>query len=77
MAKALSYLGLQDAARKRRMGSQRPGAWAGSAVSTDNGVVIKSVSQERWEKLRTKIQWIGEKVGVTVGDIPTEVFKVR
>ena len=62
MTKTLSYLGLQDAARKRRMGSQRPGAWAGSVVSTDNGVVMKSVSQERWEKLRTKIRWINERL---------------
>ena len=50
MAKTLCYLGLQDAARKRRMGSQRPGAWAGAVVSTDTGMVLKSVSKDRWVK---------------------------
>jgi len=34
LAKGLSYLGLQDAARKRRDGSQKPGAWAGSVIVT-------------------------------------------
>ena len=43
MAKILSYLGLQDAAQKRQMGSRRPGAWVGAVVSTNNGVVMKIV----------------------------------
>ena len=55
MAKTLSFLGLQDAARKRRMGSQPLEAWAGLVVSTDNEVVMKSVTQERWENMWTKI----------------------
>ena len=49
------------------MGSQRPGAWAGSVVSIDNRVVMKSVTQERWEKMRTKIRRIVEKVSVVDG----------
>lgn len=55
MAKGLCWLGLQEAARKRRVGSQRPGAWAGAIVYSDKGRVTKSVTQERWEKLRNKI----------------------
>ena len=51
IAKGLSWLGLQDAARKRRRASQRPGAWAGSIISSDTGKVTKSVTQERWEKI--------------------------
>jgi hypothetical protein len=35
MAKGLCFLGLQDAARKRREPSRRPGAWAGVTVMTD------------------------------------------
>ena len=35
LAKGLSYLSLQDAARKRRDGSQKPGAWAGSVCHCD------------------------------------------
>lgn len=31
-----SYLGIQDAARKRRAPSQQAGAWAGSIVRTNN-----------------------------------------
>jgi len=45
-----NYLGLQDAARKRRGPSQEPGAWSGSVVRTTNGNVSVLVSQEKWEK---------------------------
>jgi len=45
-----NYLGLQDAARKRRGPSQEPGAWSGSVVRTTEGQVSVLVSQEKWEK---------------------------
>ena len=60
MAKTLCYLGLQDAAQKQRLGSQRPGAWAGAVVSTDTGMVLKSVSKDRWVKTQQKVRWIAE-----------------
>ena len=56
MAKELCWLGLQDAARKKRRASQRPGAWAGSVIATDGETVTKSVTQERWEKTQNKIR---------------------
>jgi len=34
VAKICSFLGFQDAARKRRAPSQEPGAWAGAVVTT-------------------------------------------
>mmetsp|Transcript_11543 Transcript_11543/g.17733 ORF Transcript_11543/g.17733 Transcript_11543/m.17733 type:complete len:80 (+) Transcript_11543:2996-3235(+) len=58
-----SYLGLQDAARKRREPSQEPGAWAGSVVSTQGGQVCKSVTQERWDKLKTRVRWLAGQAG--------------
>lgn len=45
VASTLNHLGLQDAARKRRGGSQTPGAWAGSIVNTSDGFISVSVSQ--------------------------------
>ena len=36
----LGYLGIQDAARKRRPPMQAPGAWAGAVFDTRNGVSI-------------------------------------
>ena len=50
VGKTLSFLGLQDAARKRRMSSKRPGAWAGAIVAADGSQVTKSVSKDRWIK---------------------------
>lgn len=58
VAKICSYLGLQDVARKRREPSREPGAWAGCVVSTVNGQVCKSVTQERWEKTLSRIRWL-------------------
>ena len=66
MAKGLCYLGLQDAARKRRRSSRRPGAWAGCIVAAEEGKpVTKLVTHERWCKLRFKIRWIAKQVGYT------------
>ena len=50
-----SYLGIQDAARKRRPPSQNAGAWAGSILRTNKLEVGRSVSQERWTKARSII----------------------
>jgi hypothetical protein len=50
VASICNYLGVQDAARKRREASQTPGAWAGSVISTDGKGVYVTVSQEKWDK---------------------------
>ena len=51
-ASTFNYLGIQDAARKRREPSQEPGAWAGTVLSTTNGVVGIRVSKEKWDKAK-------------------------
>ena len=51
-----SYLGIQDAARKRRPPSQNAGAWAGSILRTNGAEVGKLVSDERWTKARNIIR---------------------
>jgi hypothetical protein len=55
-----SYLGIQDAARKRRPPSQRnAGAWAGSIIRTNDSEVGITVSQERWSKTKSIIgKWL-------------------
>ena len=73
MAKGLAWLGLQDAARKRRMPSQRPGAWAGATVSSDGSVVCKGVTKERWEKVQLRIRWLAKQIGL-VDDITPNDF---
>jgi hypothetical protein len=60
VGKVNAHLGCQDAARKRRAPAQVPGAWAGASMSTDDTDVYKSVTQERWEKLKTRLSWISE-----------------
>jgi hypothetical protein len=57
-----AYLGLQDAARKRRTPSRSPGSWAGSDVhSTDNKVSVM-VSQDQWDKMQGILQDIKEEM---------------
>ena len=46
----LQYLGIQDAARKRRIGD---GPWAGGVYTTDQGKIRKTVTKEKWQKGRT------------------------
>jgi hypothetical protein len=72
VASVCSYLGIQDATRKRRKASKTPGAWAGAVISTDDEGVYVSVSEEKWKKARDIVErtvkeiaegdgWIGRK----------------
>ena len=47
VAKTLSYLGMQDAPRKNRDSSQRPGAWSGGVVHSDDPQVWVLVSEDK------------------------------
>jgi hypothetical protein len=53
VASVCSFLGIQDASRKRRSASKTPGAWAGTVILTDDKGVYVTVSQEKWEKSRS------------------------
>jgi hypothetical protein len=64
-ASVANSLGIQDAARKRRFGSQRPGAWAGSVVETSQEGVFVTVSQEKWDKCKRYIGDIVEEMNRT------------
>ena len=65
VASICSYLGIQDASRKRRPPSQAPGAWAGSVVAvTPEGPGV-SVSQEKWDKTRRYIAEMQEELAET------------
>jgi hypothetical protein len=54
----LQNLGNQDAARKRRGVSQRPGAWAGGIVYTDQGLMRKLVGQSKWDKAKRFLEQV-------------------
>jgi hypothetical protein len=47
VASTMHWLGIQDAARKRRDPSETPGPWAGSIIHSDGGAISITVSQER------------------------------
>lgn len=49
----LQVLGIQDAGRKREFGGQRPRAWTGGVVHTDQNSTRKFVVQKKWDKLKT------------------------
>lgn len=49
--------------------SQEPGAWAGAAVSTADGMVQKSVTQERWEKAKRRMQWLAFQAGCNMSQV--------
>ena len=64
-ASVANSLGIQDAARKRRFSSRKPGAWAGSVVETTDKGVFVTVSQEKWDKCKRYIGDIIEELGRT------------
>jgi hypothetical protein len=63
----LQYLGNQDAPRKRRPVSQRPGAWAGGIVYTDQGVTRKLLSQEKWDRVKDFLAWVTQGLKSPLG----------
>ena len=69
--------GNQDAARKRRPESQRPGAWAGCAVCADQGLVRKFTTQEKWDKTKVHLTWIAELLDTPPGTIPRKPFQSK
>jgi hypothetical protein len=77
VAKTCSWLGLQDAAQKRREASLEPGAWAETVIWASQVDVKKMVTQERWEKTQRKLDWIhraakGERGGDIASECPPE-----
>jgi hypothetical protein len=49
-ASILNSLGIQDAPRKRRDSSQKPGAWSGSAIRVTLDGVCVLASEDKWDK---------------------------
>jgi hypothetical protein len=75
VAKTCAWLGLQDAARKRREPSKEPGAWAGTVMWATEVDVKTMVTQERWDKTKAKLDWIwrlseGERGGNIASECP-------
>jgi hypothetical protein len=67
VASVCSFLGIQDATRKRRKASKTPGAWAGAVVSTDDDGVYVSVSEEKWEKAKAILKKTQEEISECAG----------
>jgi hypothetical protein len=68
-ASTLSYLGMQDASRKREAPSQRAGAWSGVVCHTDTGAVRVLCTQDKWDKAGTYIQEL-QAVNTTTNSFP-------
>mmetsp|Transcript_7983 Transcript_7983/g.19280 ORF Transcript_7983/g.19280 Transcript_7983/m.19280 type:complete len:1317 (-) Transcript_7983:1541-5491(-) len=72
-ASIMNFLGIQDAARKRRDSSQTPGAWAGSVVLTRPEGVFVMVDQAKWDKAKKMIA----EVEVMCNQNPTAMNRKR
>jgi hypothetical protein len=62
VASRLQYLGIQDAPRKRRPSTQKPGAWAGCVFEISPDKIGKTVTQEKWDKAKAIVESIAGKV---------------
>ena len=72
-AAVLNTLGIQDAPRKRRDGSQAPGAWSGCVLRTDKDGVFVYVSQEKWDKTKRLL----DEVMTLITMAPTKIPRKR
>ena len=66
----MSYLGIQDATRKRRRITQRPGEWNGSIIIAVEGVgLFVTVSEKKWLKTileKLDQSWSNDKTSTRV-----------
>lgn len=63
MAAGLNYLGEQDAARKRKSASQKPGPWAGAVIEAVDGEgLYVSTSDEKWKKMKNIIERYSQEI---------------
>jgi hypothetical protein len=58
----LAFLGLQDAARKRRDPGQETGAWTGSVVWTSENQLVVMTTQDKWDKAREQLAWVQSNI---------------
>jgi hypothetical protein len=58
----LTWLGIQDTPRKKCKASQRSGAWAGSVIHMDGGMVTVLISDAKWNKTKKIIQNLKEQL---------------
>ena len=71
----MAYLGLQDATRKRRPESQRPGEWTGSITVASPGIgLFVTVSAKKWTKTQGHLSWVLEHFSCST-DRPTLLLK--
>jgi hypothetical protein len=66
----LSWLGIQDASRKRRDSSQSPGAWAGSVIRANIGGVFVLSDEEKWIKAKRQLQEVLELIEADPENLP-------
>lgn len=70
--KTASWLGLQDAARKRMGPSQNPEPWFGAKASTTADGVYRSTAQKRWDKTKSILSRISG-IMTEAGDQPARL----
>jgi hypothetical protein len=58
----LASLGIQDAARKRRLPCPDAGAWRGAVVNTSGGEVTVLATRMKWLKLKSVLAWLAEEL---------------
>ena len=68
----MSYLGLQDATRKKREGARAPGEWTGTVQRSIPGLgVFATVSQKKWDKAKRYLAEIKAHFVAANGSMPT------
>jgi hypothetical protein len=75
IAKRLQYLGIQNAARKTRPPTREPGAWAGAVFRVYLREIVKTVTQEKWDKAKRLIDELDESMGPKLEDDSTVDYK--
>jgi hypothetical protein len=77
VSSVLASLGLQDAARKRRLPSQDAGAWKGTVVNASENSVSVLATKEKLEKIKGILTWLALELENPAGIDHKELVRKR
>ena len=69
IASVFNFLGIQDAARKRRFPSRNPGVWCGARTVVDDEGIYTGTTQAKWDRGKKIVEgWLDEQTKTGILD---------
>ena len=72
LSSSLQYLGIQDAAGKKKPPTLEAGSWSGCIAQSNGDAVFRTITLEKWEKGKNYLLLLRNKMGTRCNPAPLE-----